>query len=168
MVFIINISLHCVTFRLLFSPLDDNNIILLQILLYFSLLSVCNSDIFLLSVMFILIDHFIVWLIKFSFTSRFWLSAKILICIIFTSLCKNLVKLTWVLAEAFRCHGHHFQCLTVLVLILKQQKHFYIGIISAFLYTSICNRWYIEICLLSVKLCLSFQLFILNTFWLRI
>ena len=25
------------------------------------------------------------------------------ICIIFTSLCKNLVKLTWVLAEAFRC-----------------------------------------------------------------
>ena len=31
-----------------------------------------------------------------------------IICIIFTSLCKNLVKLTWVLAEAFRCHGHRF------------------------------------------------------------
>ena len=38
-----------------------------------------------------------------------------IICIIFTSLCKNLVKLTRVLAEAFRCHGHHFQCLAVLV-----------------------------------------------------
>ena len=37
-----------------------------------------------------------------------------IMCIIFTSLCKNFVKLTWVLAEAFRCHGHHFQCLTVL------------------------------------------------------
>ena len=35
-----------------------------------------------------------------------------IIDIIFTSLCKNLVKLTWVLAEAFQCHGHHFQCLT--------------------------------------------------------
>ena len=43
-------------------------------------------------------------------------------CIIFTSLCKNFVKLTWVLAEAFRCHGHHFQCLTVLVE-LRTVKH---------------------------------------------
>ena len=37
-----------------------------------------------------------------------------IICIIFTSLCKKLVKLTWVLAEAFRCHVHHFQCLNYL------------------------------------------------------
>ena len=26
---------------------------------------------------------------------------------------QELVQLTWVLAEAFRCHVHHFQCLTV-------------------------------------------------------
>ena len=38
-----------------------------------------------------------------------------IIFIIFTSLCKNFLKLTCVLAEAFRCHGHHSQCLTVLV-----------------------------------------------------
>ena len=38
-----------------------------------------------------------------------------IIRIIFTSLCKNLVKLTRVLAEAFRCHVHHFQCLAGLV-----------------------------------------------------
>ena len=43
----------------------------------------------------------------------------IIICIIFTSLFKNIVKLTWVLAEAFRCHGHHFQSLTVLVELCK-------------------------------------------------
>ena len=34
-----------------------------------------------------------------------------IICIIFTSLCKNFLKLTCVLAEAFRCHGHHSQYL---------------------------------------------------------
>ena len=28
---------------------------------------------------------------------------------------QELCKLTWVLAEAFRCHVHHFLCLTVLV-----------------------------------------------------
>ena len=38
-----------------------------------------------------------------------------IICIIFTSLCKNFLNLTCVLAEAFRCHGHHSQCLTVKV-----------------------------------------------------
>ena len=32
----------------------------------------------------------------------------------FTSLCKNLFNLLEFLAEAFRCHVHHFQCLTVL------------------------------------------------------
>ena len=31
----------------------------------------------------------------------------------FTSLCKNLFNLLEFLAEAFRCHVHHFQCLTV-------------------------------------------------------
>ena len=38
-----------------------------------------------------------------------------LICCIkwFTSLCKNLFNLLEFLAEAFRCHVHHFQCLTV-------------------------------------------------------
>ena len=33
----------------------------------------------------------------------------------FTSLCKNLFNLLEFLAEAFRCHVHHFQCLTALV-----------------------------------------------------
>ena len=31
----------------------------------------------------------------------------------FTSLCKSLFNLLEFLAEAFRCHVHHFQCLTV-------------------------------------------------------
>ena len=31
----------------------------------------------------------------------------------FTSLCKNLFNLLEFLTEAFRCHVHHFQCLTV-------------------------------------------------------
>ena len=31
----------------------------------------------------------------------------------FTSLCKNLFNLLEILAEAFLCHVHHFQCLTV-------------------------------------------------------
>ena len=42
----------------------------------------------------------------------------------FTSLCKNLFNLLEFLAEAFQCHCHHFQCLTVLVelqLLLKTQ-----------------------------------------------
>ena len=39
---------------------------------------------------------------------------NILCCInTFTSLCKNLLNLLEFLAEAFRCHVHHFQCLTV-------------------------------------------------------
>ena len=58
-----------------------------------------------------------------------------IICIIFTSLCKNLVKLTWVLAEAFRCHGHHFQCLTVL------HKWMYVNIWESL----ICNGQYDKI-----------------------
>ena len=37
----------------------------------------------------------------------------------FTSLCKNLFKLLEFLAEAFRCHVHHFQCLTVPVELAK-------------------------------------------------
>ena len=39
---------------------------------------------------------------------------RILCCINrFTSLCKILLNLLEFLAEAFRCHVHHFQCLTV-------------------------------------------------------
>ena len=40
---------------------------------------------------------------------------QLLLCCInwFTSLCKNLFNLLEFLAEAFRCHLHHFQCLTV-------------------------------------------------------
>ena len=38
-----------------------------------------------------------------------------IICIIFTPLCNNFLKLTCVSAVAFRCHVHHSQCLTVLV-----------------------------------------------------
>ena len=34
-------------------------------------------------------------------------------CIRFTSLCKNLFNLLEFLPEVFRCHVHHFQCLTV-------------------------------------------------------
>ena len=41
-------------------------------------------------------------------------SCTIISCInIFTSLCKNLLNLLEFLAEVFRCHLHHFQCLTV-------------------------------------------------------
>ena len=62
-----------------------------------------------------LIFKYVVWLWK-SILNGFDVAQYVLfctiICIIFTSLCKNFVKLTWVLAEAFRCHGHHFQCLT--------------------------------------------------------
>ena len=36
-----------------------------------------------------------------------------IICIIFTLLCKKLVKRR-VFSRSFRCHVHHFQCLTVL------------------------------------------------------
>ena len=43
-------------------------------------------------------------------------SCTIICCINrFTSLCKNLFNLLEFLAEAFRCHVHHFQCLTVSV-----------------------------------------------------
>ena len=41
-------------------------------------------------------------------------SMKYICCINrFTSLCKNLFNLLEFLAEAFRCHMHHFQCLSV-------------------------------------------------------
>ena len=41
-------------------------------------------------------------------------SCTIICCINrFTSLCNNLLNLLELLAEAFRCHVHHFQCLTV-------------------------------------------------------
>ena len=41
--------------------------------------------------------------------------AKSTICCIdrFTSVCKNLFNLLGFLAKAFRCHVHHFQCLTL-------------------------------------------------------
>ena len=43
-------------------------------------------------------------------------SCAIICCIIwFTSLCKNFLNLLEFLAEAFRCHMHHFQCMTVTV-----------------------------------------------------
>ena len=37
----------------------------------------------------------------------------------FTSLCNNLLNLLEFLAEAFRCHVHHFQCLAVQVTIFS-------------------------------------------------
>ena len=41
-------------------------------------------------------------------------SCAVICCINrFTSLCKNLFNLLEFLAQAFRCHVHHFQCLTV-------------------------------------------------------
>ena len=42
-----------------------------------------------------------------------WYCTIICCIIIFTSLCKNLFNLLEFLAEDFRCHVHHFQCLTV-------------------------------------------------------
>ena len=54
-----------------------------------------------------------------GFSASVWdrcqLSVRIIRCINwFTSLCKNLFNLLEILAEAFRCHVHHFQCLMVL------------------------------------------------------
>ena len=52
----------------------------------------------------------------------FW-SCTIICCINwFTSLCKNLFNLLEFLAEAFRCHVHHFQRLTVPVVLLLVKK----------------------------------------------
>ena len=39
----------------------------------------------------------------------------------FTSLCKNLVNLLEFLAETFRCHVHHFQCLSKLTKFLHSE-----------------------------------------------
>ena len=57
-----------------------------------------------------------------------------IICIIFTSLCKKLVKLTWVLADAFRCHGHHFQCLTVLMELSAMFRFVLVGLAEMLLW----------------------------------
>ena len=67
-----------------------------------------------------------------------------IMCIIFTSLCKNFVKLTWVLAEAFRCHGHHFQCLTVLDIIVQDQDGQNNNILKAFLPSSILAIFFLR------------------------
>ena len=42
-----------------------------------------------------------------------WSCTKIYFINRFTSLCKNLFNLLECLAEAFRCHVHHFECLRV-------------------------------------------------------
>ena len=69
-----------------------------------------------------------------------------IICIIFTSLCKNFVKLTWVLAEAFRCHGHHFQSEVKIIHIIVQdqdgQNNNITFILSSLL---LCGNWILTI-----------------------
>ena len=53
----------------------------------------------------------------------------------FTSLCKNLFNLLEFLAEAFRCHLHHFQCLTVPVVIAGQNDPIYKLLPSSVIWT---------------------------------
>ena len=80
-------------------------------------------------------SHFTWWLTKcLSIFQQNYVLFCTIICIIFTSLCKNLVKLTWVLAEAFRCHVHHFQCLTVLVELAAMFQFVVVGLAEMLLW----------------------------------